>query len=80
MALKEFLILRCLAPPGTARRAGRPGGGLALRDAAAGGGSLRRRMALIQPLGNWITASVAGGARGRSDPWQNRRHSTPTEA
>ncbi len=27
MALKELLILRRLAPPGTARRAGRPGGG-----------------------------------------------------
>jgi hypothetical protein len=48
-------------PPGRpARRAGRPGGGLALRDAAAGGGCLRRRKALIQPLGNWITASDAG--------------------
>jgi hypothetical protein len=39
--LKEFLILRCLAERG-----------LALRDAAAGGGCLRRCRALIQPLGN----------------------------
>jgi hypothetical protein len=63
MALRVFLVLRCLAPPGTARRAGRPGGGLALRDAASGGVSLRRGMALIQPLGNWITASKAGVQR-----------------
>ncbi len=63
MALKEFLVLRCLAPPGTARRAVRPGGGLALRDTAEDGGSLRRRMALIQPLGNWITVSFAGMTR-----------------
>jgi hypothetical protein len=61
MAFEEFLILRCLAPPGTARRAGRPGGGLALRDAATGGGCLRRRVALIRPLGNWITTSFRGG-------------------
>ncbi len=39
MALKEFLVLRCLAQRG-----------------------LEGRMALIQPLGNWITASKAGGA------------------
>jgi hypothetical protein len=37
MALKEFLVLRCLAKRG-----------------------LEGRMALIQPLGNSITASFAG--------------------
>jgi hypothetical protein len=49
MALPKFLILKCLAQRG-----------LALRDAAAGGGSLRRRRALIQPWCDLITASFAG--------------------
>ncbi len=40
MALKEFLVLRCLAQRG-----------------------LEGRMALIQPLGNWITAFFAGMTR-----------------
>ena len=53
MASEEFLILRCLAQRG-----------LALRDAAAGGGCLRRPVALIQPLGNWY--SLEG--RGRKHP------------
>ena len=44
MALKEFLVLRCLAQRG-----------------------LEGRMALIQPLGNWITAAIAAvvGIRSR---------------
>ena len=48
MALLNFLILRRLAQRG-----------LALRDAAEDGGSLRRRRALIQPPGGLITASSA---------------------
>src|SRR6516162_6362329 len=60
MALSKFLILRCLAPPGTAHRDGRPGGGLALRDAAARRRPLRGRRALIQPRADLITASFAG--------------------
>ena len=55
MALSNFLILRCLAPPGTARRAGRPGGGLEGRAAPirrlrhVNSAPVRRRTASVTP-------------------------------